>query len=58
MVTVLGQVYSSTSRRAILSGGGDLDQLRWTILDFLDITLEKLTRVGHLGQGRNEGVKV
>jgi hypothetical protein len=31
------------------NGGGELSQLRWTILDYLDTTQEKLTRVGHLG---------
>ena len=39
-----------------VSGGGYLDQLRWTILDFLDPTQEKLTRVGHLG-APNVGVQ-
>jgi hypothetical protein len=28
--------------------GGKLSQLRWTILDYLDTTQEKWTRVGHL----------
>ena len=31
------------------SGGGDLPQLRWTILDFLNTTQDILTRGGHLG---------
>ena len=37
-------------------GGGDLDQLGWTILDFLDTAQEILTRVGHLG-APNVGVQ-
>ena len=31
------------------SGGGDLKHLRWTLLDFIDTTQEKLVRVGHQG---------
>ena len=31
------------------SEGGDLQHLRWTILDFMDTTEEKLVRVGHQG---------
>ena len=31
------------------TGGGELNQLKWTILDHFDTTLENLTKVGHQG---------
>ena len=31
------------------SGGGELKQLKWTIVDFMDTSEEKLASAGHLG---------